>query len=320
MTTNDASDSADLVTNVIQAFDAMPVPAAPAMQETLDALDRATNAVAPNCASPGGSVSTLWWRRLANLTVRQRLAVGGVGLSVAAALVVLAIALSGNRTVAAMERMARQLSEVRSYRYTVRSETTTTDSDTNHRTSWIENGAAYWSAPDAFRGDVKIVKVESPDPAEQREEEVLEDFVEIFPPGGEGIFVNHKLRTYFRSQFEPTGSTAYPLEPLKQIREDAPQRLRELGTKQIDGKTAHGYQVHLVNGFPPRGHDWEVWIDPQTDLPLEIGYQVDDGQQPRTTTVLRISNFRWNEELADELFDPVVPKGYREVFPEKQRE
>ena len=105
------------------------------------------------------------------------------------------------------------------------------------------------------------------------------------------------------------------LEPLKVIREDSPTRTRELGERKIGGKTARGYLVPLSIGDPPRRHDWQVWVDPETDLPLEIGYDVDDHKQPRTTTILRFSNFRWNVDLDPKLFDPAPPEGFREVSP-----
>jgi hypothetical protein len=103
--------------------------------------------------------------------------------------------------------------------------------------------------------------------------------------------------------------------PLKQIREDGPPPTRDLGSKQIDGKKAHGYEVSLTTGNPPRKHDWQVWIDPQTDLPLEIGYQVDDHEQPRTTTVFRLLDFHWNDQLDSSLFEVSAPAGYREISP-----
>ena len=88
-----------------------------------------------------------------------------------------------------------------------------------------------------------------------------------------------------------------------------------LGARTIGGKTARGYLVPLSTGDPKRRHDWQVWVDPETDLPLEIGYQVDDRKQPRTTTVHRLSNFRWNTKLDPKLFDPALPEGFREVSP-----
>jgi outer membrane lipoprotein-sorting protein len=318
MNADGSPDPADMVTNLVKAFEAMPVPAAPARHQTIDALNRAT-ASAIVQEEPGGEkrASTRGRSRLARLTIGQRVAVGGIGLSTVAVLAWLAILSVESRQLSAMERMARHLREVKSYRYTVTSETTTAGQDPNRQTTWRESGRSFWRAPDAFRGEIKIVKIESADGGREPGEEVLEDFVEIFPPGRMGIFIDHKRKTFFRCRYDPIGSTTYPLEPLKLIREDNPPRTRDLGTRQIDGKSARGYLVPLTTGHPPRRHDWQVWLDPATDLPLEISYEVDDRKKPRTTTVLRVGDFRWNEEPDPKLFDATQPAGYREVPPPK---
>jgi outer membrane lipoprotein-sorting protein len=309
MNENHSPDSTDVVTSVVNAFDAMRVPPIPGRQETLDAISRPAESAGNDAVVRRGS-------RLSRLTIGQRFAVGGIGLSTVAALVLLALVLSGNEQLSAMERMARQLNEVKSYSYDFRSETVTTDAnEPMQKTTWLENGKAFWQAPDAFRSRDKIVKLESGQAGRAASEELLVEFVEAFRPGGQGVFINYKAKTYFPSTFDPTGSKTYPMEPLKRIREDAPARARDLGTRQIGGKTARGYVVSLATGDPPRRHDWHVWVDPETDLPLEIGYDVDDHNQPRTTTTLRLSNFRWNVQLDPKLFEPAPPEGFREVSP-----
>ena len=306
MNQHQSPDSTDLATNVSNAFEAMQVPAAPPRQQTIDAITRDLNG---HVKPPGSS-------RSIGLTVVQRIALGGVGVSAAAAIALLILSLIGNQQLSAMERVARQLSEVRSYAYDFHSETATVDAnEPTHKTTWLENGKAFWQSPDAFRSRDKIVKRESAQAGHAATEELLVEFIEAFRPGGQGIFINYKEKTYFRCPFDPTGSKTYPMEPLKKIREDAPARARDLGTRQIDGKTAQGYVVPLVTGDPPRRHDWQVWVDAETDLPLEIGYDVDDHKQPRTTTTLRFSNFRWNEDLDPKLFEPAPPEGFREVTP-----
>ena len=113
-----------------------------------------------------------------------------------------------------------------------------------------------------------------------------------------------KTKTYFHCTFDPTGSKTYPMEPLKKIREDAP--CSDPRSRRPDRSAARRPRICGVAddrrpAATPRRH---VWVDPQTDLPLEIGYDVDDGKQPCTTTTLRFSNFRWNEDLDPKIFDP----------------
>jgi outer membrane lipoprotein-sorting protein len=309
MNENHSPDPTDMVTSIVNAFDAIRVPPAPLRHETLNTTYRAAEGAGNDAVVRRGS-------RLSRLTIGQRFAVGGISISTIAALVLFALALSGNEQLSAMERMARQLSEVKSYSYDFRSETVTTDAnEPMHKTTWLENGKAFWQAPDAFRSRDKIVKIGSDPAGRAANEELLVEFVEAFRPGGQGVFIDYKANTYFRCTFDPTGSKMYPMEPLKKIREDAPARAGDLGTRPIDGKMARGYVVSLATGDPPRRHDWQVWVDPETDLPLEIGYDVDDHKRPRTTTTLRYSNFRWNLDLDPKLFAPAPPDGFREVSP-----
>jgi outer membrane lipoprotein-sorting protein len=290
----------------------MRVPLAPPRHETLDAIHRAARGVDVT----GGDAFVHHRSPFSRLTIAQQFAVGGISISTIAALVLLAVALSGSEQLSAMERVARQLNSVKSYSYDFRSETVTTDAnDPTHKTTWLELGKACWQSPDAFLSRDKVVKIEAGQPGRADREELLVEFVEAFRPGGQGVFIDYKAKTYFPSTFDPTGSKTYPMEPLKKIREDAPARVGDLGTRQIGGKTARGYVVSLATGDPPQRHDWHVWVDPATDLPLEIGYDVDDHKQPRTTTILRFSNFRWNEDLDPKLFDPAPPEGFREVSP-----
>ena len=105
MNENHSPESTDMVTSVVNAFDAMRLPPAPPRHETLDALHR---------AGAGNDSAVRRRSPLSRLTIGQRFAVGGISLSTIAALVLLALALSGTEQLSAMERMARQLNEVKS--------------------------------------------------------------------------------------------------------------------------------------------------------------------------------------------------------------
>jgi outer membrane lipoprotein-sorting protein len=303
---------ADFVTKVNDAFDQMRIPEAPPPGETLKSLRQVLEQ--NQDANRHDLAATNQKPRL--LTFRRRLALAGLSFSTIAALALLFLTLNSGGQLSGMERMAARLNEVTSYRFRVYSETTTTDDQARQQTTWRETGADFWRAPNAFRGAERIVQLKSADGV-LAAEKVLEDFVEIFPANKRGIFIDHHRKTFFFEDYEPLGSTTYPMVPLKKIREDGPPPTRDLGSKQISGKKAQGYEVNLTVGNPPRKHDWQVWIDPQTDLPLEIGYQVDDHGQPRTTTVFRLLDFHWNEQLDSSLFEVSTPAGYREIPPPK---
>ncbi|HTM55173.1 MAG TPA: hypothetical protein VL175_14150 [Pirellulales bacterium] len=305
-------DLTEFVNDVHDTFERMHIPQEPPHAQTLAVLRQASESQ-PTARRPAAQRAN---RKPRRLTYRQRIALGGIGLSAGATLALLLLTLSSGGQLSAMERMAARLNEVTSYRYRVFSETKETDDKARRQTTWRETGADFWRAPNTFRGAEKIVQLKSVDGV-LGPEKVLEDFVEIFPANKRGIFIDHQRKTFFFADYDPLGSTTYPMVPLKQIREDGPPPTRDLGSKQIDGKKSRGYEVSLTTGDPPRKHDWQVWIDPQTDLPLEIGYQVDDHEQPRTTTVFRLYDFRWNEHLDPSLFELSTPEGYREISPPK---
>jgi hypothetical protein len=171
----------------------------------------------------------------------------------------------------------------------------------------------YWSAPDAFRFEDRITKSETPLAQGEAPQELLEHFVEVFPAGKQGALIDHKRKTYMSEGFAPTGSKTYPWYPLKMIREGHGEVIGDLGSKEIAGKRARGYVTRFESGDPPRPHSWHVWVDPQADLPLEIGFQVDDLKEPRTTTQLRVTQFQWNIALDAKLFDSTPPTGYSEL-------
>jgi len=305
-------DLTEFVNQVHDTFGQMHIPQEPPHVQTLAALRQAP-ADRSTAQRPEARRANCKPRRLSH---RQRIALGGIGLFAGATLAVLLLTLGPGQQLSAMERMAARLNEVTSYRFRVFSETKETDDKARRQTTWRETGADFWRAPNAFRGADKIVELNAVDGV-LAPEEVLEDFVEIFPANKRGIFIDHHRKTFFPEDYDPLGSKTYPLAALKQIREDAPRPTRNLGSKQIGGTQAQGYEVSLTTGDPPRKHDWQVWIDPQTDLPLEIGYEVDDHGQPRTTTVFRLVDFHWNEQLDPGLFEVSTPEGYREISPPK---
>jgi outer membrane lipoprotein-sorting protein len=303
------NDRDEFTAHVVSAFERMPVAPRPSVAETIEMFER-SNRGAP--ADPMRSKSSM-----THFSVSRRLAIGGIGVSAAAVVVIAMLLLNPRQPLSAMERMARQLREVTSYSYHLSSTNTRNVQDGKQITTWSEEGDVYWRAPDAFHFEDKIVKREAPVPPDGPAEELLEHFLEVFPAGKPGVLVDHKRRTFLREDFEPIGSRTYPWQPLKMIREGEGEVIRELGTKGLGGKQARGYVTRLKGGDPPRSHDWEVWVDPETDLPLELGYTVDDRKEPRSTTVLRVTDFQWNIELDARLFDSKPPEGYTEKLPER---
>ena len=105
--------------------------------------------------------------------------------------------------------------------------------------------------------------------------------------------------------------------------------MQDLGEKKINGQVAHGLEIVLDESRPVSelgantddvkdgsADEWiwqnlqfEVWIDPKTDLPVEFRCtrRGDDFE-----TDYRFTDLNWNTEFAADAFDLVAPDGYTE--------
>ena len=333
--TNHSQDFTDLIAHAVRAFERMRVPPGPSVQETIDFVERVASrrgeittaldhdAVAKPVSARNEDDSDSDSRssrragalkdfadKLGTLTNPQRTAVAGALLSTVVGITLLLLALNSGQRLSAMERMARQLREVKSYSYKESWRTTWVGEGGKQTTTWRGDGQTFWHAPNAFRSGQKIVKIEGT--SAQHTEQVLEDFIEVYPAGKLGIFIDHTMKTYRRLPFVPTGSFTYPSDLLRMIRENSGEVTRDLGTKEIQGKKARGYMIALKDAHEDRVPDpVEVWVDPETDLPLQFGYE----GKNETTYERRIAGCRWNIELAPELFEAKPPAGYADITP-----
>jgi outer membrane lipoprotein-sorting protein len=220
---------------------------------------------------------------------------------------------SSPRQLSAMEHVAEELNKIESYSYKVSSTNTFVDKQSQQPASIKESGSAYWRSPNGFRSETENVKTVGESAAAKPTQEILEHFVEAFPPNHECVFIDYKRRTYCHLPFEPIGSNVYPLDMLRMIREQQYQVTRDLGIKPIGNKPAHGYVVELKHphdreSYPPI----DVWIDPQTNLPVECGYVIHHKQSEER---LRIDDFQWNLDLKAKLFSPSPPQDFLDITP-----
>ena len=71
--------------------------------------------------------------------------------------------------------------------------------------------------------------------------------------------------------------------------------------------------MSLKDAKPNSGFDaLEVWVDPETDLPMEFGFERKNGVE---TDVYRITDCRWNIEIDPKLFDTTPLEGYEDITP-----
>lgn len=88
---------------------------------------------------------------------------------------------------------------------------------------------------------------------------------------------------------------------------------KSLGNKKIDDIEVQGIHVNdpkvLSANFPIESLTARLWVDPQTNLPVEIEIQIiaDSGLMQITTV---IDKFKWNVELRADDFKPNIPKDF----------
>ena len=216
-----------------------------------------------------------------------------------------------------MDRLAARLREVQSYSYRVHWQTTEVEENGKRSTTWSGDGPIYWQAPGALHEELRIVKRQDDLAAGTHSEEVLEHFLQIFPAGQMGLFVDHPQKAFRRLPFEPTGSVTYPWEPLRMIRENKGEITRELGSKQFGEVLARGY---VIQAKREHGSTFtepvEVWVDSKTDLPLRFEFGKKDANR---TAVTEATDFYWNIPLDVKLFEPRPPAGYTDITPPSEQ-
>jgi hypothetical protein len=219
--------------------------------------------------------------------------------------------------------MVKQLRQVTSFSFELE-ETSDRISGENRRRIQ-RNDTNFWRAPASFRGKTRMVKLPLP-PAPGDAGELLTDIEEIYPPGERGILLNHTSRTFIRTRvLEPDSFPDYsPVNWVQRMSKGNVTVTTDLGTKQLHGKTAHGYIVSLGHPEPDSGtNDVELWVDMETDLPIEFRFE-DKGTTETIdawTNVMRVFNCRWNIELDDATFAMIEPVGYDDIsWPTDEKE
>ncbi len=107
----------------------------------------------------------------------------------------------------------------------------------------------------------------------------------------------------------PSGAPGEPsiqqmLDLVAQAREGTTE---ELGNKEIEGRSAVGFRATVNDQTNDCEVGVEVWVDVETNLPVRIEMLIhEDGIRGVLT------NFVWNPELDDSLFDLTLPEGYSE--------
>lgn len=268
------------------------------------------------------------WNKITNslssLTMRQRITVGGVGLSTAAAaLLLLIVFASSSSQLSAMERIVKAVHGVTSFSYKL-----TDDSDfppIKDKPARTLNGYTFtfWRAPtdiesDQF-GDLRAAQSHEwvyHLPTGDQEPVVTLDLIEIHPSGKPGILIDYVAKKYFRVPPLHAGDIANstPLLWLRAVREKAGNIVDDLGSRLLNGREAHGYTMTFDDTSSFRNFGpVEVWVDPQTDLPVEFYFEYAKGEEEGFTDRYSVTDIQWNTDLDPKLFDTTPPAGFLDV-------
>lgn len=254
-----------------------------------------------------------------------RYVVGGLGLSAVAAAVLMAFWLLGPTSSAvAMERMAKALDQVSTYSF--RMESLRISEEQQGRTARQVQVGRMRTEPVGLHARVQIVETVGTNTAAPSEPRTLVDLEETHQAGGRGIIIDHLKNEYWRIDEEFTadslpGASSQVL--IYKVRQRLGRVLRDLGEETIEGRRARGLEIVLDDTEPAsdlgptsaEAGDWrnvnvEVWVDPQTDLPIEFRY-VRRGNDFETT--FRFTDLKWNVEFAVDVFNALAPAGYTEL-------
>jgi hypothetical protein len=306
----------------------------PACQQKLADMCRLTDDLATSHAALNHNHAVERERLLARLSgitlptrpivTWKRFAFGGLGLSsAAAALLILAVFTNSSSQLSAMERIVNAVRDVSSFSYKL--------------TYWKESpptaekpgrtldctSFAYWREPhDAKRdefGDLRATQKNEAvyhSPTGDQRPVVLTDLIEIHPSGHPGILIDYVAKKYFRilPLHASDIATSTPLLWLRAVREKAGRIVADLGSREIGGREAHGYTMTFYNvaqfdDFGPV----DVWIDPETDLPVEFCFRYTKADEEGFTDEYSVTDIQWNMELDPRLFDTTPPAGFLDV-------
>ncbi|HEY4235168.1 MAG TPA: hypothetical protein VGM76_17175 [Lacipirellulaceae bacterium] len=270
--------------------------------------------------------STSIWNQLAStltaMLTRHRFAAGGFGLStVAGALLLLAIFSNSATRLAAMDRMLTAVRKVTSYSFNEVDHMVFLASNGKPQTIRRETYSACWRAPDEanreWLGDLHAEVKSWHRPSAYGEasnsdvERLALHLAETYPTGKPSLIVVYTESYYFWTDPMPAGDLPVDntIAKLRAVQQGQGKIVRELGTKHVDGREARGYILSFDEAVPFRGDGpVEVWVDPQTDLPMELSYnRTDEKQEGKYIDEHCLTDIRWNIDFPPDQFATIAP-------------
>lgn len=259
---------------------------------------------------------------IGGLTMRQRMALGGVGVATALGLL-LAWATMAAKPVSAMERMAASIRQAKSIKATDTIEETKTPEPGKPPIVKKSTGTIYWLAPGLSRCDMKGNAM-MPGPSE-KERQITQIDISEKP---RSIMIDHTAKTY-TEVLRPKGYLSPGPEIFFSLGEMSGQADRDLGTKEISGKNVRGFEIDGRKLFKmpltAPACVVEVWLDRDSNLPFIVELRISlrgmdrSGNWTENTGVQKVvlEDFQWNVDLDPKLFDTTMPEGYRDETPKE---
>jgi outer membrane lipoprotein-sorting protein len=279
--------------------------------ELLSLLDKPR----PNPGQPSAVVS-----------VRQ-LACGGVIAATISAIAIGFWFVIQSSPAKAMERMAKALDQVNAYSF--RMEKTYISRKGEGRTVQQITTGVWRTTPAALRAHMLIHETLATNTVVPERTNNIVNLEEAHEAGQGGILIDHLKREYWRVTDQLTAHSIPPGSPqvaIFMVQQRRGRAVRDLGQKYIAGHIANGLEFVLDSSQPVSelgetvsddlnsqpDSDWrnmtfEVWIDPNTNLPIELRSER-HGEDFDTTYVF--TALGWNVMLDEAAFELQVPGGY----------
>ncbi|MEX2092360.1 MAG: hypothetical protein WD971_06765, partial [Pirellulales bacterium] len=243
-------------------------------------------------------------------------------MSTAAALLLLAFFAATGNQLSAMERIVKAVRDVTSFSYRLTNDSEFPPSKGKPARTLKGSTFTFWRAPPVTEpvqfGDLRAAQnnewVHHLTTGDEKPK-VTMDLIEIHPSGRPGILIDYVAKKFYRvpplHAVDIAGST--PLLWLRAVREKAGRITEDLGTRLVGGRTSRGY-VMAFNDVAPFDDfgPVEVWIDPQTDLPVEFSFEYAK-PEPGFTDRYSVTDIQWNAELDPKLFDTTPPAGFLDI-------
>jgi outer membrane lipoprotein-sorting protein len=240
---------------------------------------------------------------IGELTMRQRMALGGIGAVAVLAILLLWLG-SAATPLSAMEQMAENIRKAKSIKYSLIVQIKKNHPEPGKPPVSEYKCTIYWIAPGSSRVESMDPGWKGPGPNE----------TEIIPFDKPSITINHQKKKYYHRTKEPQGASVFADMELENLGRFSGKADRELGTKEIGGKKVRGFQIDMKKMEPESDSGLaEIWLDIDCNLPVLVRYEGIKHQFSTSTDI--ITDIQWNIDLDPKLFDTTPPEGYTDATP-----